>query len=580
MKTELNNTLTNNINFKEKLDNLPHTPGVYLWKNKANEVIYIGKAKNLFNRMRQYFQGRSNSYKTGKLVENIYDFDIYLCRNDKEAYLLEKQLIEKFNPEYNILLLDDKKYPYIKIELFNNKLSITLTRKVSKSNGDKITYYGPFAHGFGAKTILKLLEREAYYENGFKIVNNSSAFWLKQYEKIKKILRFDDALLANFEKKMFLASENLNFEIALEYKNVLAFVKKMQESQVVELQNYSNTDVLAYKTIDNIIYITMLFYRNGHLINRINEHVELILDERQSLELFLTQFYVNRPQPDNFIMNDISLEFNIFNAETKIIDAAKGKYKKILDLANQNLDYFINASKTQSNNKLQIGYENCENLAKLISIEKAYRIAILDNSNQNNTNVVGVACIFENGLPSKNKYRKYNHNDQLIMGDYASMKLTAHKYFTSEHTDKNLDLIIADGSIIQIHAIKDVLARLNIKIPVVGLVKDFNHKTRTLLDLNEKEVFNIPKNIWNFLTFMQVEVDRFAKVYHRKRNKISSLEGKLLSIKGLGKKMELKLLNKFISYNNIYNASLEELMGVVPEKIALKIFNKEFLKEE
>ncbi|MGY5139293.1 GIY-YIG nuclease family protein [Mycoplasmopsis gallinarum] len=566
----------------EKIKQVPNKPGVYLWKDIDENVIYVGKAINLRKRLHQYLEGSLNSYKTAKMVDLIRDFEIYVVRNNKEALVLEKQLIEKYNPEFNILLLDDKRYPYLKIELNNDKLEINLIRKIKKPENENLFYFGPFPNGYGSTLILKLLEREAFYEKGLPIKNSNRNFWKSQFLKIKEILKFNNKeYLKKLKEKMHEASENLQFEVAKDIRDSLNFLNKLNEEQIVELKNLKNIDVFTYQVDNEFLYITILFYRYGILINKDNQIINLKLSLNDVLENFLIEYYKNKIIPDEFVVSKNFLELNLqLPFSTKLISPKIGIYKKILEIAELNMTNFYSSKAEEAKQKLLLAEKKERILSDFLNLPNIKNVLLFDNSNFANFNPIGVAVLYTNGQKNKNYYRKFNHS--LINereADVEYMYQTAYKYFTSEKENLIPDLIIADGGLPQIHEIKKVLKELKLNIPVIGLVKDNYHRTRTLIDLNEKEV-NILKNreIFNFLSEMQIEVDRFAKEHLRKRNKIVSLEGKLLSIDGLGEKTEKKLLNHFGTYNNIYNASLEALEKVVSKRLAKKIYEKEYTK--
>ncbi|VEU76842.1 excinuclease ABC subunit UvrC [Mycoplasmopsis columbina] len=565
----------------EKLSTVTSQPGIYLWKNSNGNVIYVGKAKNLKKRMHQYFEGAENSYKTSKLVQEIADFDVFVVHNNKEALLLERHYIHKYNPEYNILLLDDKKYPYIKIELKNNQLDISLSRKVKVKDTNNLIHFGPFPNGYGATTILKLLQREAFFEKGLKIVNQDSSFWEEKFKKIKEILSFNKKYLKNLEQQMFDAAEKFQFEIAKDLRDSLNYLTKLNESQVVELKDFENIDVLAFKTVDNVIYLAMLFYRYGILINKDIQTISIAIDTKHTMEAFLNKYYQDNLIPKKIVVSEelTNYELNDEEISNRLIYPKSGIYKQIIDLAFLNLDDFYKSKHLEVKNKIDNAEKMLHSLSKYVPNIDLKNIVVFDNSNLNNSNPVGVAVVYTNGIKNKNFYRKYNHEINLTrQADVEYMKQTVTKYL--KDLDKNItpSLIIADGGLPQVNEIRKILTFQNYNFPVIGLVKDERHRTRALIDLNLNEVEIAEKDLFAFLSEIQIEVDRFAKEHLRTRQKISSLEGKLQSIKGLGVVMENKLLAHFKTYSNIYNASLEELEKIIPKNIALKIYNKEYLK--
>ncbi|MBT1315877.1 excinuclease ABC subunit C [Mycoplasma bovis] len=561
------------------LKSVSTSPGVYLWKDAKQNVLYVGKAKNLRKRMLQYFDGAINSYKTNKLVSLIYDFDVYICKTNKEALLLEKAMIDRYNPEFNILLLDDRKYPYLKVQLLKDSLLINLSRKVNAKDSKNTFYYGPFPSGYGAKPILKLLQHETLYENGLLIKNKDYNFWINQFNKIKEILSFKNNNYINeLTNKMHQAANNMQFELALFLRDGLTYLKKLKESQIIELSQYKNIDVFAYKTDEKLIFATVLFYRYGILINKVNLTIPLGLSVDESLRVFFEQFYEDKILPDNFIVQEELLNFDLnLSSEYKFISPKIGTNKKVLDLAILNLNDYYEKEHLVIKNQLDKASNMLDSLNKYLNLPKLKNIVVFDNSNINNINPVGVAIVYTNGIKNKSLYRKFNLealNERSADVEYIKQSIS--KFFSSNKNTKDYDLVIADGGIQQVNEAKKTLKMLNINIPVIGLVKNEFHKTKALIDLDMNEIHISDLELYNYLVQIQVEVDRFAKSHFRNRQKISSLEGKLRNIKGLGPNMEQNLLNHFKSYAKIYDASVEELSKIVPLNIAKSIKNKDY----
>ncbi|WP_331696579.1 GIY-YIG nuclease family protein [Mycoplasmopsis agalactiae] len=562
-----------------KLKNTSTSPGVYLWKDAKQNVLYVGKAKNLRKRLLQYFDGAINSYKTSKLMSLVADFEVYICKTNKEALLLEKAMVDRFNPEFNILLLDDRKYPYLKVQLLKDSLLITLSRKVNTKYTKNTLYYGPFPSGYGAKPILKLLQHEALYESGLLIKNNDSSFWVNQFAKIKEILSFkNNNYLNELTNKMHTAANNMQFELALFLRDGLTYLKKLKESQIIELSQYKNIDVFAYKTDEKLIYATVLFYRYGVLINKVNLTIPLGISIDESIRVFFEQFYADKILPDNFIVQEEILKYDLnLSSDYKFISPKIGTNKKVLDLALLNLNDYYEKEHLIMQNQLEKADSMLSSLNKYLNLPKLKNIVIFDNSNINNINPVGVAIVYTNGIKNKSLYRKFNLEALSYRSadvDYIRQSIT--KFFSSDKNTKDFDLIITDGGLQQVNEAKKTLKVLGINIPVIGLVKNEYHKTRALIDLNLNEIYVNDLELHNYLAQIQIEVDRFAKSHFRNRQKISSLEGKLRNIKGLGHNMEQKLLNNFKSYAKIYDASVEELAKIVPFNIAKSIKNKDY----
>ncbi|WP_331838304.1 GIY-YIG nuclease family protein [Mycoplasmopsis agalactiae] len=562
-----------------KLKNTSTSPGVYLWKDAKQNVLYVGKAKNLRKRLLQYFDGAINSYKTSKLMSLVADFEVYICKTNKEALLLEKAMVDRFNPEFNILLLNDRKYPYLKVQLLKDSLLITLSRKVNTKYTKNTLYYGPFPSGYGAKPILKLLQHEALYESGLLIKNNDSSFWVNQFAKIKEILSFkNNNYLNELTNKMHTAANNMQFELALFLRDGLTYLKKLKESQIIELSQYKNIDVFAYKTDEKLIYATVLFYRYGVLINKVNLTIPLGISIDESIRVFFEQFYADKILPDNFIVQEEILKYDLnLSSDYKFISPKIGTNKKVLDLALLNLNDYYEKEHLIMQNQLEKADSMLSSLNKYLNLPKLKNIVIFDNSNINNINPVGVAIVYTNGIKNKSLYRKFNLEALSYRSadvDYIRQSIT--KFFSSDKNTKDFDLIITDGGLQQVNEAKKTLKVLGINIPVIGLVKNEYHKTRALIDLNLNEIYVNDLELHNYLAQIQIEVDRFAKSHFRNRQKISSLEGKLRNIKGLGHNMEQKLLNHFKSYAKIYDASVEELAKIVPFNIAKSIKNKDY----
>ncbi|TQC54193.1 excinuclease ABC subunit C [Mycoplasmopsis mucosicanis] len=565
---------------KEKLKTVPKLPGVYLWKDAENTVIYVGKAKNLNRRMNQYLEGSINSYKTHAMVQKISDFEIFIVRNDKEALLLEKQFIEKYNPEFNILLLDDRRYPYIKVELKNGKLDILIVRKITKKESSSIFYFGPFPQGYGAGVILKLLQREAFFENGLKISNTDIEFWKQKFQHIKNIITFQKKYIQELRQKMLQASNKLQFEIALDIKNSLQYLEKISQEQIIELKNFQNIDVFAFKIIENKMHLTVLFYRHGNLIGNDNLSIDLYIDEYETLLNLFNAYYLNTIKPDAIILDNNLEHYNFQNAtDFKFIFPKSGNYEKIMQLAYLNLEQYCSKNIAHIKSIEEKNFTLTKELSKYTNGKLCSKIIAFDNSNYANTLPVGVAVAYVNGLKNKHYYRKFNHfSIESRHSDVEYMRQSALKYFTNLEKNLTPDLIIADGGLAQVHEVKRVLKELNLNFSVIGLIKDNYHRTSKIVDVNEKTSIIKPQNLKNFLAAIQIEVDRFAKSHYHNHKKISSLEGKLQRIKGLGEKYEQKLLQYFKTYTNIYNASFDQLCLVVPKNIAKKIFDKEYLK--
>ncbi|CAC13329.1 EXCINUCLEASE ABC SUBUNIT C [Mycoplasmopsis pulmonis] len=555
-----------------KLDSVPKKPGVYFWKDQFNSILYIGKANNLNDRMKQYFKGSLNSYKTHALVEKIANFEIIIVQNPKEALILERNLIRKHKPYYNILLSDDKRFSYIKIFLNKDGLEISIARRVYK-NSQNTLYYGPFPTGHGSSIILKLLQREALYENGIFIENKDSVFWKQRFEKIKDILSFKNNLYLNqIKEKMLIAAQNYQFEVANNLKLSHEYLMKLKESQIAELKKILNIDVISIIEKNGLLFSTIFFYKYGVLLNKVDHIIEIKISFEASVEEFINEFYKNKIAPNLLILDKSFLKFNLeLNFETKVLYPKKGIYKKLIDLVNENTLTNINEKEKVHLLKIEKTKNNLDKLSNLINVKNLHRIVMMDNSHFANFHPISVVVSYIDGIKNTNEYRKFNldvNHDR--KADIEYFKEGFLKYINSKSFIVP-DLFIVDGSFAQLHEVKKQMKKANLTFPIIALVKDDFHRTKKLIDTNEKEHLLEDKEVKNFLSMIQNEVDQFAKKHHYNRRDKSSLEGSLLNIKGLGPKMEKKLISHFETYSNIYNASEKELAKVIPLNIAKKI---------
>lgn len=547
------------------LDSVSERPGVYLWKDINNNIIYIGKAKCLKKRMSQYFSGTINSFKTIKMVQKIAAYETIICNNETEALILERNLIQKYKPFYNICLLDDKKYPYINLLLNDKELLITLKYNVRSENKHNV-YFGPYSNNGGSKQILDFLKSEYLFRDGLPIKNEKYDFWESQFLLAKQILsKSNDSFVKALTKKMMTASDREQYEIANNLKNVIKFLSFQKELQIVELKTDINFDVIVGINYGNFIFFGIHFYRNGLLQNSDVFLFEIIVSEKESIRQFINQFYKNKQIPKKIITN-LKINDNDIYFDTNILIPKKGKFFYILNLckenAKQNMDLKIMEYK-QKENVVNNGLAFLRNITK---IENADHIIMIDNSNTGTKNPVSVIVSYRKGFPETNEYRKFNVVVNNRNGDVEYMRQGIEKYFENENDIPNI--LIVDGGIQQLNEVKKTLKKLLINnVKIVGLVKNDKHKTEYVCLENGNKI-SVEGNAYYFLSGMQEEVDRFAKVSHRNKNLKTSLEGKLINIKGIGYKTELKILRHFKTYNNIYNASVEELEEVVSKKVA------------
>lgn len=582
--------------FKEELSLVPHLPGCYLMKNKDNIVIYVGKSKNLKNRLSSYFQ-REHTGKTMMLVREIDHFEYIITNTEMESLLLEINLIKKYNPKYNILYRDDKTYPYI--ELTDDKVPVLkITRKI---NAKKIknNLFGPYPNVGAAKKVVEILNRIyplrkchsyekrvcLYYHIGECLgycTHNVEEDKIKEMKsEIISFLNGNTKVLTDrLKEKMYKYSEKLDYEKAMEYKELLDYINITTEKQKVDLDSKVNTDIVGYYAKDNYISIQILFVRGGKLLDRNRIIFPMIVTEEEELSNYLLDFYsknVSMPKevlvPNDIDTNSFSELFNI-----KFITPIKGEKKKILDLAYDNARIYYEEQMTyikKDEDKLEDALNELKDKLKLSKVD---RIELFDNSNLFGSFNVSGMVVFKMGKPSKNDYRKFKiTNDK--NDDYGTMREVIYRRYFRVLKDnlEKPDLIIVDGGVGQINVAREVISSLGLNIPVAGLKKDDTHSTNMLLGLEPLTEINIDKrsNLFMLLTRMQDEVHNFTISYHKNIRSKGALSSILDNIDGIGEVRKSKLLKKYKTISKMKEASLEELEEILPKDIAITF--KEFL---
>ena len=563
------------VNFEINLEEIPKAAGVYFWKDQKGSILYIGKAKNIYKRINEYLDGALNSYKTKKMMSKAASLDFIVTKNEKEALLLEQELIKKYHPYYNILLLDDKKYPFIVVSLKNHKLEIT-TRFYYKQTKNSF-YYGPLPTGYGSKVLKNFLIRECLFKDGLPIENNSIEFWKEQFNYAKLILSSSNQfIIKKLKHQLNWAIENEQFEIAKEIHETLTYLdKKNQVKQAIDFGNSENFDVIVFDVVQEYLLIVIHHFVNGIF----NLQEEFIIEIKtglvdETMIEFINQFYQIRNQVKKIITNQ-NLEQWKISTSLNLMRPQKGKYFQALNNALDNLklnqDLKINTYKNQVEKitKAKIFLDQICN-------QEIKNFLMVDNSNFANNDIVSVFIYYKNFQPFYANYRKYYLKTKLKnKSDVFYMEHGLRKYFKQDPDFfDDLDLLIVDGGIAQINVAKQVLKELNLNIPIIGLVKNNQHKTDHLLTSDRKKKYFNDLDVYNFFSKLQIEVDEFAKNYHREKRLQNSLSRTLVSIDGIGLKTETRLLNHFKTYTNIFNATEAELKKIVSEKIALKIIEK------
>ena len=584
--------------FKEELSLVPHLPGCYLMKNKDNIVIYVGKSKNLKNRLSSYFN-REHTGKTMMLVREIDHFEYIVTNTEMESLLLEINLIKKYTPKYNILYRDDKSYPYI--ELTDEK--VPRLRIIRRINVKKIknNLFGPYPNVGAARHVVEILnrvyplrkcntyeKRECLYYHigeclGYCTKNIDEEIIKEMKTEIISFLNGNTKVLTNkLKEKMNTYSNNMEYEKALEYKELLNYINITTEKQKVDLDDKVNIDVVGYYSKDNYISIQILFIRGGKLLDRNRNIFPMIGDEEEELSNYLLNFYsknVSNPKeilvPNNIDTNTFSELFNI-----KFITPVKGEKKRILSLAVDNARIYYEEQMTYIKRDEDKITNALNELKEKLNIPSVDRIELFDNSNLFGSFNVSGMVVFKMGKPSKNDYRKYKITND-VNDDYGTMKEVIYRrYFKVLKENLEMpDLIIVDGGIGQINVAREVISSLGLKIEVCGLKKDDTHSTNMLLGKDPLEEIKIDKqsDLFLLLTKMQDEVHNYTINYHKNIRSKGALSSVLDNIEGIGEVRKNKLLKKYKTISKMKEAPLEELEEILPKDIAISF--KDFLEE-
>ncbi len=578
----------------EKLKQVPNLPGSYQMKNVDGIIIYVGKAKNLHKRVNSYFN-RTQTGKTAKMVSEIADFSYIVTASELEAFLLEINLIKQYDPKYNILLKDDKSYPYIEyISKPYPKLKVARYLNIRKK--DKKKLFGPYPNAYAARKIVNLLNRLyplkkcegnphkvcLYYHIGeclgYCEKKESSEEIMKMENDILSFLNGNDKILKDkLISKMNSYSESLNFELAGELKKDLDYINVVLDKQKITLRDLTNKDVVGYFFNNGYISVQILFLRNGKIVGGHTDIFPIISDLVNDLESYLTTFYSRHEIPKEIVLpKEINTEVLNSYFENKLVSPIKGQKNNLVKMANENAKINLENELELILRKENITEKANEELRKLLHLNILDRIDLFDNSNLFGDWSVSCMVVFKNGFPSKNDYRKYkisfDKND-----DYNMMREVIYRRYQRALFEKSEmpNLIIVDGGIGQINACKEILDSLNLHIKVCGLKKNDKHRTNDLVDGDTLEVIPILKdsNVFHYLTKMQDEVHRYTINYHRTIRSKGAISSVLDDITGIGSKRKKELIKHFGSVKKMEQASLEELETILPSDVAKVLKN-------
>ena len=575
---------------KQKLSLLTSSPGCYLMKNKDNVIIYVGKAKNLKKRVSSYFRG-AHYGKTAKLVSEIVDFEYITVNSEVESLILENNLIKKYNPKYNILLKDDKSYPYIELtdeEVPRLRIVRTLSRKKNTKN-----LYGPYPNVTAARGVVNLLNRMypirkcntyqskpcLYYHIKQCLGYCSNKVDVNEVNKMKEeivqFLKGNHTLITNkITEEMNEYSMNMQYEKALEMKNLLDYIRITLTHQQVEIQDSIDRDIFGYSSNKGYISIQVFFIRGSKIVGRHSKIFPMIESEEEELTRYISDFYQNILKPKEVLVPDIVDEELLSEyLDINVRIPKKGEKLKLVTMACENADITLNEKFELIERDEAKTIDANEELRELLELDKLDRIEIFDNAHLFGTYNVSGMVVFKNGKPLKNEYRKFkisvDQND-----DYGTMREVIYRRYFRVLKDnlERPDLIIVDGGLGQIHAAQEVIDSLYLNIKVVGLKKDDKHSTSKLLTSYQEYDIDKRSNLFYLLERMQDEVHNFTISYHKQIRSKGSLESVLDPIPGIGEKRKKELLKKYKTITQIKALSKEELESILPSKVAQELY--------
>jgi excinuclease ABC subunit C len=586
-----------NERLKQKLALLPDQPGCYLMKDRQGIIIYVGKAKVLKNRVRSYFTG-SHDAKTQRLVNEIEDFEYIVTSSNIEALILEMNLIKKYDPKYNVMLKDDKSYPYIKLTNEKHPRLIT-TRKVKKDGGK---YFGPYPNAGAANETKKLLDRLyplrkcsnlpdrvcLYYHLGQCLAPCVKPVESEEYKRITdEITRFLNGgykeIKEQLQQKMYEASGQLEFERAKEYRDQIAHIEAVMEKQKITMNDFTDRDVFGFAVDKGWMCVQVFFVRGGKLIQRDVSMFPIYDEPEEEFLTFLGQFYsrAHHIKPKEiFLPQTVDGELASRLLDVKVIKPKRGQKKELVDLATKNAEISLKEKFSLIERDEERTIKAVERLGEQLNIYTPHRIEAFDNSNIQGTDAVSAMVVFIDGRPAKKEYRKYKIKTVKGPDDYDSMREVIRRRY-QRVLKEGLplpDLIVIDGGKGQVEAARDVLTNeLNLSIPVAGLVKDEKHRTSDVIFGEPLEVVPLDRNSQEFylLQRIQDEVHRFAISFHRQLRGKTSFQSKLDEIPGIGSKRKKLLLRHFGSLKKMKEATVEDFVQIgIPHNVAKNLFDE------
>lgn len=599
------------MDLKEKLLSLPTCSGCYIMKDINGNIIYVGKAKNLKRRVNSYFNRTQKNIKTENLVGNIADFDYIVTNTEYDCLMLENNLIKKYKPHYNILLKDDKNFPYIKINLKKDYPKFEITRKLKKDNAK---YFGPYFAGVNAYQILdivnyafelrtcnenfsanKRLKRACiYYNMGLCsapcIHNISKQEYLQNVQNAIDFLNGDTKRVQQIlENKMNLASENLNFESAIKFREQLNALSRLKEKYLTQFTTHENIDLINGYFDGKNASMSVVLIRNGKMLGCENFNLFEANNLIDVLPQFIIQYYsMERLAPSKiYIAFDVpekaSLErwlIEKFNRQVKLLVARKGDKKRLLDLAENNAKEYLQKSLSKEQNKLDRTIYACERLKQVLNLQSVpYRMECYDISHISGTNKVASMVVFTNGDVDKTMYRKFIIKTVEGNDDFASLKETLDRRL-NELNGKDIsfsqkpNLIIIDGGKGQLNSTAQILNEHHINIDLISLAK----QDEEIFTLHSVEPIKLKRNDLALQLVQRIrdEAHRFAITFHRQKRAQNMIESELSDVKGLGKTRQKHLIKKYGSVKNLKELTLEQMLSDknIPKYVWIRIYEK------
>ncbi len=581
--------MANMAKIQDKLAILPALPGCYLMKNIDGDIIYVGKAKKLKNRVRQYFVG-AHDFKTTRLVANIDDFEYIVTGSEKEALLLEINLIKKHTPPYNIMFMDDKTYPYIKL----TKEKAPILRVVRNTKDRKAEYFGPFPDSGAAWETMKLLNQLyplrkcrhlpkkacLYYHMGQCLAPCEQAIDEKVYADmangIRKFLKGDvKEILTQLKADMQQASEELAFEKAQEKLNLIHAIEHVTAKQQIDFKDHKDRDVFGYYVDKGYISIQGFFVRGGKLLERELSIQPLYEQPQDAFISFILQYYTKNPLPQEILLpKEYEIEhLQEILSEAKILQPLRGDKLKLVEMVLANAKNAHQQKFELVERKESRREEAMQQLCQLLH-QDIHRIELFDNSHISGAFNVSGMVVFKDGEPSRQDYRTYRLGE--YVSDLDSMKEVVYRRYFRLLKEKGRfpDLLIVDGGYLQIEAAKEIIEALDVPVTLCGLVKNDNHRTANLMNA-EGEILSVERDssLFFLLTQMQDEVHRFAISYHRKLRGKAMTKSILDEVEGIGEVRKKEIWKHFKSLKRLKEADVDEIAQVVPRKVAQNIFN-------